>query len=95
MSEDWQCTEEPIRGGLHIGPSEENRVLRLALEELSRQHEQLRKLYREQGEALELYAEPANWSEETGDVYTTWGWDGGANPPWSTAREALEGANPE
>jgi hypothetical protein len=42
-----------------------------------------------QRKALEHYAEPGHWSEETGDVYTTWGWDGGKNPPWAVAAEAL------
>jgi hypothetical protein len=41
-------------------------------------------------EALEHYAAEEAWSEESGDVYTTWGYDGGQGEPWTVARKALE-----
>lgn len=41
-------------------------------------------------EALRLYAEPQHWDEAgyRGD-YTLWEWDGGCEPPWKRAEDAL------
>lgn len=40
-------------------------------------------------DALAHYANQDHWSEEPGDVYTTWSYDGGHALPWKVAHSAL------
>lgn len=59
-------------------------------QELARSHERLREELDASRKALQHYANEDHWSEEPGDVYTTWGYNGGHALPWKIAREALE-----